>query len=432
MPLLDHQVAPTAHLVKVLSEHSCSLDASDTGTGKTYVAAHLCLQLGLQPLVLCPKSVITGWRTVLAEVGVDPLDILNPEKLKTGKTEWLVKKSKKNFSWTLPKGDRDLILLFDEAHQYGAPDSQNARIMAFAKSTGVKIHLMSATLAETPLRLRAPGYLLGLHTFSNFYDWAARNGCYRNPWNGMEFSKGKKGLEAMKRIHDQLFPSRGVRVSIADIPDFPTATIQPEVYDLEEIAEIRRIYEEMEEEIRDEDAPSNPLTALLRARQKVEMFKVPLVADLAFEHLEENHSVVIFTNFRDTFSKLEEIFTDRGIAVSRILGGQDQETRDWNQSEFQENRRYVCLAMIQAGGQSISLHDLYGRPRVSLILPPVTARELKQALGRTHRAKSKSPAIQKILFAAGYPEEDISKMVKRKLNSLELLNDGDLSGGILT
>ena len=55
--------------------------------------------------------------------------------------------------------------------------------------------------------------------------------------------------------------------------------------------------------------------------------------------------------------------------------------------------------MIQAGGVGVSLHDLHGgHPRMSIISPTWSGQDLKQVLGRIHRAGSKTPAIQKIVF----------------------------------
>lgn len=429
MSLLHHQVKPHEDLLKVHKSHKVSLDASDTGTGKTYVAVHLAKSLGCRPLVLCPKSVIPGWVRVCKELEVEPLDILNPEKLKTGKTLWLTKKGKNKFSWRLPE-DNKVLIIFDEVHQYGAPNSQNAMILATAKSTGCRIHCMSATIAETPLRLRGPGYIFGLHQWHDFYQWAVQHGCYRNPWNGWDFGRGTKAANALKKIRSELFPEFGVRVSIKDLEDFPEVTIQPEAYEFEQ--NIQEVYDEVEEELsRHQEEDVNPLVVMLRARQRTELMKVDLVCSMAKEHLDEGHSVVVFANFRETLKAMKECIEADGIAVSEIHGSQTSEAREWNIQQFQENKRHVCLAIITAGGVGVSLHDLKGRPRVSLIFPPLTARDLKQALGRIHRAGSLSPAIQKIVFAADSVEEDVCTIVRRKLNNLDLLNDGDMTNGIL-
>jgi superfamily II DNA or RNA helicase len=61
-----------------------------------------------------------------------------------------------------------------------------------------------------------------------------------------------------------------------------------------------------------------------------------------------------------------------------------------------------------------------------LICPTYSAIDLKQALGRIHRAGAKSKAVQRIIFAADSIEETVMRRVKAKLKNIETLNDGDM------
>ena len=84
--------------------------------------------------------------------------------------------------------------------------------------------------------------------------------------------------------------------------------------------------------------------------------------------------------------------------------------------------------MSQAGGTGLSLHDETGEhPRISLISPSFSAIELRQVLGRVHRASGKSPSIQNIVFANGTVEMKVCHAVRAKLNNLDLVNDDDLN-----
>ena len=65
---------------------------------------------------------------------------------------------------------------------------------------------------------------------------------------------------------------------------------------------------------------------------------------------------------------------------------------------------------------------------MSIISPTWSGQDIKQALGRIHRAGSKSPAIQKIIFCAKTCEEQVSKTVKSKLINISAINDNDLAG----
>ena len=58
--LLKYQIEHTKNLINIIKKNKTCLDASDTGTGKTYCAIALCKQLNLKPFIICPKSVISS------------------------------------------------------------------------------------------------------------------------------------------------------------------------------------------------------------------------------------------------------------------------------------------------------------------------------------------------------------------------------------
>ena len=82
--LLSFQVAHVYQLQECLNLRKKVIDASDTGTGKTYCAIATCALLKLTPFIICPKSVIANWSNVCNEFGVKYLGISNYEMLKNG------------------------------------------------------------------------------------------------------------------------------------------------------------------------------------------------------------------------------------------------------------------------------------------------------------------------------------------------------------
>jgi hypothetical protein len=410
--------------------NGAALDASDTGVGKTFTALGVAKAMGVNPLIVCPKSVISAWKSTAEMLDVKPLDVLNIEKLKTGKTPYLKKVSKTKWVWTVPRGT---LLIYDEVQSASGYKSQNGKVLGLCKGYGVKVLMLSATAADSPLKMRAIGFLLGLHQWRDHYSWCQKHGCYVNSWGGLDFVQGPQRLEYMKDIHKKIFPRKGVRVRIEDLDVFPFNAVFAEAYDLDERStdEINKIYEEMDQDILNPDSDVLPITELLRARQKTELLKVPLMVEMTEDLLDEGKSVVIFVNFRETLEKIVENFVSQPVAI--IAGEQTQDFRDENIQMFQENKARVCVAMIQAGGVGVSLHDLTGDyPRVSLISPGYHAVHIKQALGRIHRAGGKTKCIQRIIFAANTVEEKACKAVKRKLDNVSMLNDGDLVDGIIT
>ena len=138
--------------------------------------------------------------------------------------------------------------------------------------------------------------------------------------------------------------------------------------------------------------------------------------------LEEGQSVVLLVNFSATIEALMEQLDCPHV----IRGGQSPAERQQVIDRFQRNEIHVVIANIQAGGVGVSLHDPEGqRSRLSIISPTFSAADLRQALGRVHRAGG-AASIQKICFAAGTCEEHTAKICAAKLAQIDLLNDGDM------
>lgn len=79
--LLSYQIPHTENIIYSLNKYKRALDASDTGTGKTYTSIVASIVLNLKPFIICPKSVISSWRRVLNLFGVTDYYITNYELL---------------------------------------------------------------------------------------------------------------------------------------------------------------------------------------------------------------------------------------------------------------------------------------------------------------------------------------------------------------
>lgn len=79
--LLNYQLTHVENLVYSLTTYSRALDASDTGTGKTYSSVAVCKTFGWKPFIVCPKSVIEPWISVLKLMNCDYYGISNYEML---------------------------------------------------------------------------------------------------------------------------------------------------------------------------------------------------------------------------------------------------------------------------------------------------------------------------------------------------------------
>ena len=426
---LSWQAEAIAQHIDLLRRRKAVLEASGTGFGKTYVAGFVAKHYGLPVCVVCPKAVISAWERAMADCGVEVIFATNYEQVKSKKFQhgrWKIKN--RVFEWNIPA---NALLIFDEVHRCKTRTSQNSKILIASMRIPNRVMMMSATVAESPLHLFSIGGVLGLHNFNDpgpsYWEWIHRNGCKKDGF-GMVFHGS---AETLHRLNRQIFPSRGHRVRTQDIVDFPENKIETLAVDIGNVKKYALLLEklaDLEEKRENDSLDGGDLTDLLRARQEAELYKAPVMADLAIELVEEGHSVPIFVNFRDTLALVEEKLVKAKIPISKIYGGQTASERECHRVAFQEDLNRVVVCMIQAGGVGIDLHDITGKhPRVSLVSPGFNAVDLKQALGRSCRAGGQSKTVQRIVTAAGTIEKRVENKVKKKLANIDKINDGDLS-----
>ena len=438
--LRDWQVPSVGKLCASINKHGAAIDGSDMGTGKTYVGAAVARELGLKVAVICPLAVVTKWKTVINEhFGMKPEFVINYESLIRGNRKSIVEhkyikvrsRDVKKYVWHLPK---DTLIIFDECHKLKGMNTKTSKMAIHLIEQGYKVLYCSATVAVNPAELRAVGYGLGIHNNKNFYKWIQEHNCRKGRW-GYYF---KSHPMVLKKLHKDLFLDRGSRIRRDDIEGFPECDTQIEAYDLEEFdrQKIEQIYFDMRKELaklertckREKDRTANALTIQLRARQKMELVKVPLFADMVEEYITNGMSVVVFLNFTDSIEALAKRLKTRCIIYGKNKRTTKIDERQGYIDDFLADKERVILVNAQAGGSGLDLNDKHGKyPRAALISPSYSAVVLRQVLGRIWREDSKTKSIQKILFVANTVEERVCKIVREKIANLDMINDGDLA-----
>ena len=438
--LLDYQIEHTMNLVRIINTNKSALDASDTGTGKTYSAVAACGILKLKPIIICPKSIMSVWKKVCDYFDVKYHSIVNYELLKRGKiyvNDKKIKakflkiiekdKDKIEFEFKFDKTDNNIIFIFDEVHKCSNLYSENGNLLIAARKSNIPLLLLSATIADYPDKFKLFFYILNFIDPSQVKDLSISYEKYIKiveKWI-------ERDQKPMVRIHNMLYPDRASRVRIDILGDaFPETQITAIPYSLDKkrTMEIELEYKKLAAELdliknkKDKDK-ANPLTLLLRSQQKIEILKIPTFIELTKDFIYNKLSVVIFVNFTQTLKTLAEMLKTDSI----IYGEQSYEDRIRIIEDFQENKTNIIICNIKAGGIGISLHDIYGgHPRVSIISPTWNSIELTQALGRIHRAGGKSKSLQRIIYIADTVEERIAEKLKLKLKNINSINNGDL------
>ena len=361
--------------------------------------------------------------------------IINYEQIRIGKTDSPFasyvenrKTHRSKFVWKIKK---DTLIIWDESQKLKNWKTKNSKTCIEAFKQNYKMLFCSATNATNPLELRTVGTCLKLFKGATaYYQWCYEHGVGRGRF-GLEFTTDMKlRQKVLKKLHTDIFINRGVRLTRDTIPNFPDSEVIAECYNMDD-ADVKKIndcHAEMQKELKQlaklsKTDKASELTAILRARQQIELVKVPLFIDMIEEGLEDGMSVVVFVNFTETLQAIA-----KRLGTLCIFDGKTKdEVRQKSVDDFQSGKERVILVNIASGGAGLSLHDIHGlNPRLSLISPSYSAVLMRQATGRVWRENSKSKSVQKILFVAGTVEEQVCDNVQEKLKNLDLLNDGDL------
>ena len=431
------QVTAVGKICAAINHWGAAIDGSDLGVGKTYTACGVARELNMRIVVVCPKAVMESWRRVIVnhfKMGNKLEGIINYESLRIGKSSSTIasfikrRDTRRNeFVWKIPK---NTLIVWDESQKLKNAKTKNSETCLAALKQGYKMLFCSATNATNPLELKTVGMAIKL--FENnkrYYDWLYAHGVEKGRF-GLEFNGNK---DVLKKLHKDIFINRGTRLIRDTIPNFPETQLTAECFSMEEDStrKINDIYAEMAKElsilnrkIKKENKDSiNKLTAIIRARQKVELLKIPIFIELIEEALESEMSVVVFLNFDDSIKALAQRFGTSCI----IKGSNTSEERQKNIDEFQSDIQRLIIVNIQSGGAGLSLHDVTGKyPRLALISPCYSAVLMRQSTGRVWRDSGKTKSIQKIVFVGNTIEEEVCEQVKLKLENLDTLNDGDL------
>jgi len=455
--LLEPQIPHAERLVNSLYLNGVAFDGSDTGVGKTYVAACVARAMNAPVVIICPKLVMPTWRKVLTSFGLKASLVINYEKLVRGNTPYLkYNRCQKYERWAnavvkLPAGS---FVIVDEAHKCKGRDSLNCGLMIAFKRQGYRALCLSASAATVATEMKAFGYMLNLHdgglgekkhyTKNGFNAFCIEHGAeWTGKWGAMSIDlNSPKVKTAMRKLHvnltdHQQIMSRLTREEMGSL--FPDNQVVAEAYDMgQHSKKIQSIYNWMDAEIaklEEETADYSGciLAVITRARRMVELQKVPAILEMTEDLYDEGKSVVLFVNFTDTIELLTRKLREREKfrhTVGLIYGGISDKQRLNDIDDFNADRKRIIVSNIAAGGQSISLHDLNGvYPRASIINPNFSALAMLQAFGRIHRAGGLSPVYQRIVFASQTVEENACRRVQARLNNLSILNDGDLSSG---
>ena len=200
---MPFQIPHCENIISTIYSLGSCLDASDTGTGKTYTTCAVIKALNKIPIIVAPKNILSTWRDVLSYFEIKEYYLSNIEQYKTGKFPFFVKneymkKRKKIIDFTCSLDDKNIFIV-DETHCIKNYESQNTTL---AKSVIDKCYTLylSATMTENPSDLYCVGKSLRL--FENYSIFIFNHGCYTDRY-GLRYNGAFN-----KELNDMIFNAK--------------------------------------------------------------------------------------------------------------------------------------------------------------------------------------------------------------------------------
>lgn len=363
--------------------------ADDVGLGKTYsaIAGVDALGRGLRILVVAPLSVLPHWRRSIADAshGENRYCVINYDRLKhlldAPASAATAKRTRTRNKRTAAAGKSKVawdVVVFDEAHLLRNPTAQRtgaARQLVTTGPSGKRrtpafTLWLSATAGQNPLELNYLAPLLAAVTGSSVTDLAAFEswctsqgiGVTRGRFGAWQWVRNDADLARMRELLFESSPVTGVRRRPQDLAGWPEQQRIP--YPVELDPAQRRDYERAWTEflaIHDAARSSrartkgedNPLTALLRLRQKASLLRVEPTADLVADCVANDRQVAVSVAFLDTARALADALSRRGISSTSITGEMSPGEREQARVAFQTGEHPVVIFTVTEG---ISLH----------------------------------------------------------------------------
>ena len=417
--LLPYQQQHAKSLINILGKNRRVLDASKMGLGKTYCNVAVCVELKLIPFIVCPKTVMENWKTVLEYFGCGYYGITSYESLQRLKY-WDSDDSREIITFMGITDDGyeayesempdDLVIIYDEVHKCKNINTNNGKILHSLTKTNVRISMLSGTVADQPVYFVLVGLVLKLYDdYTKGHQWIIKK------------SKLTSSENYMLGFHKIIYPNYASKINEDIVKNlYPECEIQAKCYDMKTNDEIEENYNKLKQIMKSKDKKSI-MSEYIRTNHANDILKMPTIVSEAKLNVAAGNSVVIFVNYTDCLETLSELLDTKCL----VYGEQSIEERYQNIKDFQQDRQRIIICNIKCGSNGISLHDLNGNyPRVSLLMPTWSVTDLIQALGRTYRIGVKTKTKQIIIFSNSSSEKYVQENIKDKLNNISLLNNG--------
>lgn len=415
----DYQLYSAEQLIK----NKKMINALEAGLGKTFITIMISEYLKKKTLIISPATVKYNWEKEIYKVNPNAKVTVLDSKSKWEDADYIILNydiidrfldniKKTNFG----------IVAFDEAHKLrgvnnrGEPSSKRAKLCLEIGKDIEYVYPITATPFINQTKDIFNLMVLVDHPSTN--NWYA----FANTYCGAErsdFGVNYNGSSNSEQLNKRLYPNYMLRLRTEDHVDLPDSVrnfiplkININKYNkaVKEYMDNREVYEKNGEHLVHLQAMRLEL-AKEKAKQSINMIK-----DL----LEQNKSVVVFSNYKEIVDSLYSKFND--VAV-RVHGDIDEKERFNAVESFQSGDKKVFIGSIGAASEGITLTKSHNMIVIDFHWSPVIM--VNQMEKRIHRLSQTQRCVVNYLYAPDAKMDQIQlQMLEEKLNDSSLIVDG--------
>jgi superfamily II DNA or RNA helicase len=361
--LYEEQEAHFEELLSMLQKYDIAIDASQTGTGKTFVTLALAKRLRLGIRIICPKTLIPNWKDLCENYEIQLISINTYSK----------------FSEETSK----CLFVCDEFHYLKNLNARNQKV-----SILIRKHLFQE---------KSKVLLLSATPFD-------KEECIPNIQRLI--SKSLKVRDIVSSMSLNIKPSIEVYNNFTPVPE----NSEKEYYkSLTKLAHSAFLTD-------DRNLPVNPGPFITKYMKKLHDSLIEILKLYISKYIEtKKGKLIIVVRFIDHINRIYNFLKkEYGIDAGIISGFTTDRFKIVKKFQEPNLDLRILLVSIETGGVGISLDDQFGTfPRTIFMLPTFNSIELIQCLGRIFRRNTQSNSKVYVLYGQ-HEKNVIVKNMDRK------------------
>lgn len=471
--LKDNQKNHLNQIERIVGSFPGYIDASPTGSGKTYVTMYLAKKMNLPLYIICPTDVESNWRDLCTRFGVNIIDVITYQSFASRKgkqpshgllerTDSVINgKEVTNFYATQKLSAllwSGTFFIMDEAQKLKNDSAQTAACIeltnsVFSAGFSSRFALLSGSLFDKEEHICQILKLL----------------CLLNRNFSMKNGDAKMLDDFTKKIAFYCGPQI-IQNQPANLKNMSSSSIQNYFYTLF-LTEIKNKFsssmnnphcnhtqsyrnsfyrsnaanaEALKEEVDRFAEKTNLQGAAAKSRaidgtsfvhylMRIEQLKLEIFARIANKILEENpkSKLVICLNYIESMVELADMMKEYSPVI--FNGTVKPIVRETIISNFQNSDNHRFIIMNTALSAGFNLHDTVGeRPRYMLISPDYKVINIHQAIGRINRTGMMSGTNVEIIYSLSAPKEfEIIQALVDKSSILSSVHDLQVRSGVV-